>query len=396
MDEREGLGPARQIREWWVPTVSLMALGTLTVVVWLQVAVPAYALLDVMLPAAFTGVAVWQGLKLRRTDGFGDRDTVIQWFTGGLVVMACLGLWPVLLRAVGQPTVPVGVRLLTEIIAGGLFGLLVGVYSVQARRSAETAAAARVEQELLERQRETTELLNRTLRHQLLNSLTVVRGRAELLATRTEDDPQEWARTVLDRTDRMAETVENIGELTRTLTGEPDLEPVALPAVVPARVAETRERYPEATVRVESLPDRTVRADDLFGRALASVLENAVEHNDRDRPTVEVSATVTAGTAVVTVADDGPGIPAAARERVLEANERGLQSDGDGLGLFLAASVLRQYGGEIDIREADLGGAAVELSVPLAAETVSVPETPGDPSDASGVDPKTVTLFSLL
>ncbi|MBX0322353.1 HAMP domain-containing histidine kinase [Halomicroarcula sp. F13] len=367
----------RTVREWWVPTVSLMALGALTAVVWVQVSTPAYALLDILLPTAFVSVAVWQGLRLHRADGFEDLDTVVRWFTGGLVVMACLGLWPVLLRAVGQPTVPVGVRLLTEIIAGGLFGLLVGVYSVQARQSAERATQARVRQELLERQREANDLLNRTLRHQLLNSLTVVRGRAELLAERTEADPERWATTVVDRTDRMADTVEEIARITRTLTEDTDLGARSLPAVVRSRVAAARDSHPHAAVTVDSVPDCAVRANDLLDRALGNVVENAVEHNDGDRPTVAVSATVADGVAVVTVADDGPGIPESARERVFEANQRGLESDGDGLGLFLTASAVRQYGGEVRISESTLGGAAVELVLPLADT---------DPSPAVGAD----------
>lgn len=355
-----------QVTEWWVPTVSLMAIGVLTVVVWVQVPDPGYALLDIALPTAFASVAVWQGLRLRRSASVEDTETVVRWFTGGLVVMGCLGLWPVALRATGQPAVPVGVRLLTEIVAGGVFGLAVGVYSVRARESTQRATEEEVKRELLERQREANDLLNRTLRHQLRNGLTVVRGRGELLAAEGDADQRQWARTVVDKSDQMTETVEKIADITEAMTEETDLEPVRLSTVVSAQVEAVRRAYPEASVTVESVPDCTVRADDLLERALYNVLENAVEHNDSTRPTVVVDATVTGTTARVRVADDGDGIPESARERVLEANERGLESDGDGLGLFLTTSILEQYGGEVQVGESRLDGARVDLSLPLA------------------------------
>jgi len=394
MDESGDAG-GRHAREWWIPTVSLMTLGALTAVVWIQVPVPAYAVLDILLPAAFVGVATWRSLTLRDTDVFDEDNTVIRWYVAGLVVMACLGLWPVLLRAAGQSTVPVGVRLLTEIMAGGLFGLLVGVYSVRARRSAEQATAARVEQELLERQQETTELLNRTLRHQLLNSLTVVRGRGELVAAKNDDDTEQWGQTIVEQTDRMVETVDDIGQLTRTLTGDTDLEPIELAEVVERAVATARETFQTATITVESLPDCTVRADELLVRALENVLENAVVHNDQEQPTVVVDAGVTDGNVVVTVADDGPGIPETARDRVLDANERGLESDGDGLGLFMTASVLRQYGGGVRLGDADLGGTVVRLTVPLVADETDT-EIPGIGQEAAESGQRVASHSTIL
>lgn len=68
----------------------------------------------------------------------------------------------------------------------------------------------------------------------------------------------------------------------------------------------------------------------------------------------------------VDVADDGPGIPSDERQRVLEPSVRGLDSEGEGLGLFLTRSIVEQYGGHIDIADNEPTGAVVTLSVPRA------------------------------
>ena len=69
----------------------------------------------------------------------------------------------------------------------------------------------------------------------------------------------------------------------------------------------------------------------------------------------------------LTVEDNGPGIPASDRARVLE---RGLRLDsreaGQGIGLAIVAEIVDRYNGQIVIRDSDLGGARVIVSIPLA------------------------------
>ncbi|WP_336000992.1 HAMP domain-containing sensor histidine kinase [Halorientalis halophila] len=351
--------------EWIVPVVSLVLLGLLIGVVRMQVSEPFFQALDLVLPALFVTLIVWQGLKLHgsglTTD---DRRTVAIWYAMGIYTMVGLGGWTILLNLLGQ-TVPTGVEALTEVVAGGFFGLLVGVAQVRAKQNAEAATQARLEQEFLERQQETNEVLNRILRHHLLNGLTVIRGQAQLLDDRVDDEGGEYAATVIDRADEMTATIEEISDITRTLTGEPDLRPVDLGAVLGEELAALRERYPDVTVGVDGdLPaDCTVRADDLLGRALANVLSNAVEHNDSVAPQVTVTVECEAEAVVVSVADDGPGIPEEVRADVFEPSERGLESDGEGLGLFLTASLVEQYGGRIWLGDGT-DGTVVNLELP--------------------------------
>lgn len=119
------------------------------------------------------------------------------------------------------------------------------------------------------------------------------------------------------------------------------------------------------TLDVETPEDVSVRANELLGRALRNVLSNAVEHSGAE-PAVEVRVRTNAEYGHVDVADDGRGIPAEERQRVLEPSERGLESDGESLGLFLARSIVEQYGGHIDIADNEPTGAVVTLSVPRA------------------------------
>jgi two-component system, OmpR family, sensor kinase ParS len=69
---------------------------------------------------------------------------------------------------------------------------------------------------------------------------------------------------------------------------------------------------------------------------------------------------------VISVDDDGPGVPPAERERLFEPftrveGSRGRDSGGMGLGLAIVRSVAEWHGGEASISDSPLGGARVSL-----------------------------------
>ena len=351
--------------EWIVPVVSLVLLGLFVGLVRMRVGEPFFRALDLVLPALFVTLIVWQGLKLHEqeltTEG---RRTVAVWYALGIYTMVGLAGWSVLLGLLGQD-VPMSVESMTEIVAGGFFGMLVGVAQVRAKQNAEAATQAKLEQEFVERQQETNEVLNRILRHHLLNGLTVIRGQAQVLEAGVDEEAADHAETVIDRADEMTATIEEIRDITRTLTEEPTLLSVDFGAVLSEELADARERFPDGTFVVEgSIPsDCTVQANDLLGRAIANVLTNAVEHNDSAEPRVELSVQVDEDAVVLSVADNGPGIPEEVRADVFAPSERGIDSDGEGLGLFLTASVVEQYGGRVWIGDGT-AGTVVNLELP--------------------------------
>ncbi|PPS89289.1 sensor histidine kinase [Streptomyces sp. MH60] len=105
-----------------------------------------------------------------------------------------------------------------------------------------------------------------------------------------------------------------------------------------------------------------------LGRVLANLLDNAQRHA---RAAVEVSVRRDGTTAVVAVADDGEGVPAADRERIFERfvrldAARSRDDGGAGLGLAIARDVAVRHGGTLTVHDAPAGGALFELRLPGA------------------------------
>jgi signal transduction histidine kinase len=107
---------------------------------------------------------------------------------------------------------------------------------------------------------------------------------------------------------------------------------------------------------------------DLLFDAIANLVDNAIKHGCKGGQ-VTVTCRRADGAAVITIADDGPGIPAEQRDHVFKRFyrlERSRYTPGNGLGLSLVAAVAHLHGAEIALHD-NAPGLTVELSFPAAS-----------------------------
>ncbi len=99
-----------------------------------------------------------------------------------------------------------------------------------------------------------------------------------------------------------------------------------------------------------------------FMELIGNVVENAFKYGNT---LVKVSAERFDADLVLTIEDDGPGVPTDAKRTILT---RGARADtaapGQGIGLAVAVDILSSYGGSIDITDSPLGGAAFKIVLP--------------------------------
>ncbi|MGH8929721.1 MAG: HAMP domain-containing sensor histidine kinase [Egibacteraceae bacterium] len=135
--------------------------------------------------------------------------------------------------------------------------------------------------------------------------------------------------------------------------------------VVDASVEQARTRNPHATIGF-TYPEQAPMSGWPQGiRVLVdNLLANALRHGRPDGR-IDVSLAVSDGRAQLTVDDDGPGIPAAERERVFERFVRGrsARGPGSGLGLALVAQQARLHHGTATLTQSPLGGTRATVSL---------------------------------
>ncbi|XGI84043.1 ATP-binding protein [Halorutilales archaeon Cl-col2-1] len=219
----------------------------------------------------------------------------------------------------------------------------------------------------LEEKTEQLEALNRVVRHDIRNDMTVVLGWAETLEDHVDDEGRDALEHVLEKSRHVVgitrvarDFIESLGEGEST-----DLKRVDLRHHLKAEMDAVRESYPDAEFEVSGeIPDVSVEANEMVSSVFRNILGNAIQHSDEETPEVIVSCENRPETVLIRFADNGPGIPDEKKDEIFGKGEKGLESGGSGIGLYLVNLLVESYGGEVWIEENDPKGTVfnVELS----------------------------------
>lgn len=209
------------------------------------------------------------------------------------------------------------------------------------------------------------QVLNRVLRHDLKNDMNVVVGYAELLEPHVDDEVDDYLEHIRTKAEGMLELSRQAREIDIALHSESDLVVFDAAQSVREAVEQIEMTDDDATIELQAPPTAEARGHRLYKSAIDNVLENAIEHNDRADPTVEVTVERRPDRVEVSVADDGPGIPSTERE-VFETGEETALEHASGLGLWLVNWIVNQSGGELYLEENDPDGSIVRLEFPRA------------------------------
>lgn len=205
----------------------------------------------------------------------------------------------------------------------------------------------------LESQRNDLQLLNQMVRHDIRNDLQVIQTHAEILEAKTDDEAGESVERILTGAESAIELTREARELADVMlySGE-NQEPVDISQTLIEQVGQIQSTYEPITVDiVGSLPRVSVQADEMLDSIFQNLLHNSALHNDRAEPEVIITTEVEPAYVEVCIADNGPGVPDEQKASIFEKGEKGTDSDGSGIGLYLAETLVDQYGGEIWVED---------------------------------------------
>lgn len=216
--------------------------------------------------------------------------------------------------------------------------------------------------------------------HELRTPLAILRAELELAQQHTDEQRLVVALdSALEEADRLGHLIDDLLLLARLDAGAVDARaPVDVAEVADDLVPRFQALAARRGITLTSSGDAVAWADvRALTRALSNLLDNAVRHAP-DRGHVALNIAVDAEprtgtrTAVITVTDDGPGVPPHERRKLTERFSQ-LQSPagapgGAGLGLAIVASVAASHGGSMDIGSVP--------NVPGLAVTLRLPATP--------------------
>jgi two-component system, OmpR family, sensor kinase len=209
--------------------------------------------------------------------------------------------------------------------------------------------------------------------HELRTPLTSILANLELLEGELDGEQREMAASALRSSRRMRRLVGDLLLLARADAGrEAPRAPVDLATVASEAALEAGSLAPGDPVSVDAPePVVVMGVEDDLHRLASNLVENALIHTPQGTP-VTVSVRRDGDSAVLEVADRGPGVPPALRRRVFERFARGggdaAPSGGSGLGLAIVQAVTHAHGGSVELGEAESGGARFVITLPAAPQ----------------------------
>lgn len=228
-----------------------------------------------------------------------------------------------------------------------------------------------------------------SISHELRTPLTPIRGYVQLLLQRgdrlSEQQRQDALTSVLARTDRLGELVEDLLLVTQVERGELDgvvtPEPTAIGEVVARVVADAAAREPQRAFDLDDTNDTPLVWADAprLRQALTSLVDNAVRYSPGGSP-VHVSVRPEGHHLTIRVRDYGPGIPAGQRERIFERFQRledplTMRTGGVGLGLFIARRLAEAMRGSLELEDGAPGHTTFVLRLATARPSDGSPPT---------------------
>jgi len=248
----------------------------------------------------------------------------------------------------------------SALVASGGSGLFLGLQSARSRRQRRD----------LRQHAEQATLLNRLLRHEILNSVTAIRGHGELLAN--GGDPERSWDAVRNNSDRIERVVEDISSLFPTTERTAAGEPVDLQSILD-RYREGLQDEGDAVLVPAEVPAVSVRGDDNLDRVFDELVAKARDRTDGGPVTVAVD-----------VAETTVALRLSAAEGWLTDTERRALLDGppeyDDPRLEYGISIVRQlvarYDGTLSVTEDD-GETTVTVELLRTVEGAPTAESPG-------------------
>lgn len=211
-------------------------------------------------------------------------------------------------------------------------------------------------------------VLNRVLRHNLRNDMIVIRGRTQLLADGSEENPH--AEIALRNIDKLIQLGEKARELEQVIGETAEHTQANLQKLLTHEAKKIQRDYPAANISVDCDESVSLSVFDSFAHAIRELIDNAAKHSG-ETPTVEVTVDADDDEVTISIKDDGPGL-STQEQHVLNDGAESPLVHGSGLGLWLVNWVVTTHGGTVEATVTD-NGTTMEVTVPRVSGLLESP-----------------------
>jgi PAS domain S-box-containing protein len=216
---------------------------------------------------------------------------------------------------------------------------------------------------------QTLDVLNRVLRHNLRNALTMIDGYAELLENEDIDPKTRQASVAVIR--EQAASMQKIAEKTaevRSIWDPAETHGTWERLKIEPLVAGYQRQYPDVDINYfcEDNGEIQVRHAELFKKAIDEAVTNAIKHTDQSSPEVRISLqrNLDAKQLQISTADNGAGIPMS-EWKIVQSGKESPLSHCLGVGIWFMEWIMTALGGTLTISDNKPRGSVVTFQLPV-------------------------------
>ena len=224
-----------------------------------------------------------------------------------------------------------------------------------------------------------------TISHELRTPLTPLKGFLSTLLQGTVDDSyearREYYEIMLKQTNRLERLITDLLEVSRVESDRPliENETVKLTTLIAEQIRAFQDQFPDRMIR-RHLPERglLVCADhSALGLVVSNLISNAIKYSPADSP-VDVTVEAEANEVIVSVRDEGEGIPLSEQDRIFDrfyqiGSVTTRRKGGVGLGLYIARRLVEAMSGRLWVESQAGGGSTFRFTLPLVGAVNGTP-----------------------
>lgn len=144
-----------------------------------------------------------------------------------------------------------------------------------------------------------------------------------------------------------------------------EIEEVGISSIIKNVISERGSKAQEKDMEIEYEEiSCNILGGVLLEELFSNLLENSIQHSGGDR--IRITSREKEEECVITVEDDGKGIPDEYKDKIFERGFKSEESGGSGLGMHLVKKIIESYDGSIEVKDSELGGARFDVCLKRA------------------------------
>ncbi|NMC77128.1 MAG: PAS domain S-box protein, partial [Candidatus Methanofastidiosa archaeon] len=206
-------------------------------------------------------------------------------------------------------------------------------------------------EEIIRSLNDNLKLLNKILRHDISNDLTVVSIALEMIETKDKD----MINKAFNAIQRSVDLIEKIRCLESTMSTKYRLKPISTKHIL----GFVKKSYQDIHINITG--ECKIMADEALNSVFDNIINNAIIHGKTDRIDIEINSEN--NICQIKIIDYGVGIPDKIKNKIFEEEFSYGNKGGSGLGLYIVKKTIERYGGTIKVEDTNPHGATFIINL---------------------------------